>query len=253
MPADPREGQPVWIDYTCHEFESTTNFYSQIFGWEFNDQGPDFGHYNMITKDGVTIGGAMRALNMDGTPNPMIPATWTTYLHTEDISDVYAKALEAGAAPVAEPMAVGPLGQMAVITDPTGAGVGMWQPGEFSGFDTPLTPGTPVWFELITVNYSAANEFYGHVFSFEITPMGDFPYSTHGAGDDAVAGICDAREWVQNSYWRTYFNVEHADAAASKVTELGGKVLDGPEDSPYGRIVTVTDPEGATFQLQQNP
>ncbi|MDN5910313.1 MAG: hypothetical protein L0H76_12055 [Brevibacterium sp.] len=37
------------------------------------------------------------------------------------------------------------------------------------------------------------------------------------------------------------------------MAELGGKALAGPEDSPYGRIVTVTDPEGATFQLQQNP
>ena len=74
----------------------------------------------------------------------MIPAAWTTYLHTNDIANTYAAALTAGAAPVAEPMAVGPLCQMAVITDPTGAEVGMWQPGEFTGFDTPLTPGTPV-------------------------------------------------------------------------------------------------------------
>lgn len=127
MPTSPREGQPTWIDYTCQEFESTTNFYSEIFGWEFTDQGPDFGHYNMITKGGATVGGAMRAVHMDGTPNPLAPAMWTTYLHTDDISGVYAASLEAGAAPIAEPMAVGPLGQMAVITDPTGAGVGMWQ------------------------------------------------------------------------------------------------------------------------------
>ena len=104
----------------------------------------------------------------------------------------------------------------------------------------------------MTTNYQAANEFYGKVFSFDITLMEGFPYATHGEGDEAVAGICDASEWAQNSYWRAYFNVEDADAAAAKVTELGGTVLAGPEDSPYGRIVTVTDPEGATFQLQQN-
>src|SRR5699024_11488564 len=84
MPISPREGQPVWIDYTCQEFESTTEFYSEIFGWEFNDQGPDFGHYTMITKGGATVGGAMRAVNMDGTPNPLAPAMWTTYLRSEE-------------------------------------------------------------------------------------------------------------------------------------------------------------------------
>lgn len=253
MPENLREGQPVWIDYTCHDFESTTKFYTEIFGWKFEDQGPDFGHYNMITKEGAAVGGAMRAVNMDGTPNPMIPAMWTTYLHTNDIANTYAAALTAGAAPIAEPMSVGPLGQMAVITDPTGAGVGMWQPGEFTGFDTPLTPGTPVWFELMTLNYPVAQEFYRTVFSFDIVAMEGFPYSTHGTEKNAVAGICDASEWTQVSFWRDYINVEDTDATATRVAELGGKVLAGPEDSPYGRIATVTDPEGATFQLQQNP
>lgn len=253
MPENAREGQPVWIDYVCHDFEATTHFYTEIFGWDFVDQGADFGHYNMITKDGASVGGAMRAMNMDGSPNPTIPAMWTTYLHTAAIEDTYAAALTAGAAPIAAPMAVGPLGQMAVVTDPTGAEVGMWQPGEFSGFDTPLTPGTPVWFELMTVNYSVATEFYRNAFSFELTAMEGFPYSTHGNGDQAVAGICDASDWTQVSYWRNYINVEDADATAANVVELGGAVLAGPEDSPYGRIVTVTDPEGATFQLQQNP
>ncbi|MGC2939461.1 MULTISPECIES: VOC family protein [unclassified Brevibacterium] len=253
MPVNPREGQPIWIEYTCHEFESTTSFYSEIFGWEFTDQGPDFGHYNMITKDGSTIGGAMRAVNMDGTPNPMIPAMWTTYLKTADISAVYAKALEAGAAPIVDPLAVGPLGHMGVITDPTGAGVGLWQPGEFSGFDTPLTPGTPVWFELMTLNYPLALEFYRDVFSFDITEMEGYPYATHGADEDSVAGIFDASQWSQVSYWRYYINVEDTDATATRISELGGTILAGPESSPYGRIATVADPEGATLQLQQNP
>ncbi|MGO2642772.1 VOC family protein, partial [Brevibacterium aurantiacum] len=120
-------------------------------------------------------------------------------------------------------------------------------------FDIPLTPGTPVWFELMTLNYPFAQEFYRNVFSFDIVAMEGFPYSTHGAEENAVAGICDASEWTQVSFWRDYINVEDADATAARVAELGGKALAGPEDSPYGRIVTVTDPEGATFQLQQNP
>ncbi|MDN6191904.1 MAG: VOC family protein, partial [Brevibacterium sp.] len=91
------------------------------------------------------------------------------------------------------------------------------------------------------------------VFSFDIVAMEGFPYSTHGADENAVAGICDASEWTQVSFWRDYINVENTDATATRVAELGGKLLAGPEDSPYGRIATVTDPEGATFQLQQNP
>lgn len=253
MPDNFREGQPIWIDYVCQDFEAAQKFYSELFGWEFTDTGEDFGHYHMITMDGGNVGGAMRAMNMDGTPSPEMPTAWSTYLHTADIAATHQAALVAGASNVVEPMSVGPLGQMAVVVDPTGAAIGMWQPAEFTGFDTPLTPGTPVWFELMTRDFPAATEFYGSVFAFDITLMESFPYATHGADENAVAGICDASEWAQSSFWRTYFNVEDTEASATKVSELGGKVLAGPEDSPYGRIATVTDPEGATFQLQQNP
>ena len=42
------------------------------------------------------------------------------------------------------------------------------------------------------------------------------------------------------------------EAAKMAAEDFGGKVLDGPEDSEFGRIATVADPEGATFQLHQD-
>ena len=39
------------------------------------------------------------------------------------------------------------------------------------------------------------------------------------------------------------------ESALARVRELGGSVLDGPIDSPFGRITTIADPEGATFQI----
>ena len=40
-----------------------------------------------------------------------------------------------------------------------------------------------------------------------------------------------------------------ADASLAKVKELGGKIIDGPDDSPFGRIATIADPSGAQLQL----
>jgi hypothetical protein len=31
--------------------------------------------------------------------------------------------------------------------------------------------------------------------------------------------------------------------------ELGGKIIRGAEDTPYGRLATVDDPSGARFKL----
>ena len=74
MPENARQGQPVWIDYVCHDLETTKNFYARVFGWDIVDQGPDFGHYHQIMKGQHPVGGFMQAMNMDGSPNPSIPA-----------------------------------------------------------------------------------------------------------------------------------------------------------------------------------
>ena len=51
------------------------------------------------------------------------------------------------------------------------------------------------------------------------------------------------------SFWRIYFCVEDCDATVDRVKELGGALLDGPIDAPFGRIATLADPTGASFQV----
>lgn len=46
-----------------------------------------------------------------------------------------------------------------------------------------------------------------------------------------------------------YFNVADTDAAVARATEMGATLLMGPDDTPYGRLATLTDPTGATFKL----
>ena len=44
---------------------------------------------------------------------------------------------------------------------------------------------------------------------------------------------------------------ESADATVAAIEKAGGKLLDGPIDSPFGRVATVADPKGASFQINQ--
>ncbi|MGM7669640.1 VOC family protein [Microbacterium sp. A93] len=82
-------------------------------------------------------------------------------------------------------------------------------------------------------------------------------YANNHPGEAATAGLCGApRAWFPEgtpSFWRAYFIVEDADAAAEQVRQLGGTVVDGPMDTPFGRLATVVDPAGATFQIAQVP
>ena len=51
------------------------------------------------------------------------------------------------------------------------------------------------------------------------------------------------------SHWVPFFSVRDVDAAVAKVESLGGQVMTAAQDSPYGRMATVTDDQGCVFQV----
>lgn len=254
-----RNGSPIWMDLSTHDLKGTQAFYSELFGWNFTSQGDDFGGYNMITKDGANVGGAMSSLmGPDGpTEEPQHPTAWTVYLATDDIDAALAKATEQGATVLVPSMPVGPLGFMAILQDPAGAVLGLWQPGEFEGFDLPLTHGTPVWFEGMVPDFELALPFYQDTLDWDVQYMpgeegSTVRYATHGENGANGAGLCDTSAWGEiPAHWRMYVGVDNTDETLEKLKELGGTVLDGPMDSPFGRLATVADPQGATFQIIQ--
>ncbi len=50
-------------------------------------------------------------------------------------------------------------------------------------------------------------------------------------------------------HWMTYFTVDDVDAAAAKVTDLGGSISVPPQDIPVGRFSVVNDPQGGVFTI----
>jgi predicted enzyme related to lactoylglutathione lyase len=152
-------------------------------------------------------------------------------------------------------VAVGDLGTMAVVADPGGAGIGVWQPGLHQGFGVFGEPGAPSWFELHTRDYELAVAFYRNVFRWDTHSVGDTPefrYTTLKHGESWLAGIMDASAFLAEgspAHWSVYFGVEDADAALKRIVDLGGSIVAPAEDTPYGRLATATDPTGAQFKL----
>ena len=246
-------GTPIWIDLTVTDLERAKRFYSALFGWEFRDTGADFGHYQIMTKDGLDLGGAMaRQPGMDdGTPD-----AFAVYLATDDAAATADAATSAGGTVVVPVMQIGDQGAMLGVVGPDGAYVGAWQPGARAGIETVPGVGTPNWFELMSTDYDASVSFYGTAFGFTESRMpseaGMPRYSTHGSS----YGVCEAASWVPEgipSFWRVYFGVPDTDEAVALVQDLGGALLDGPIDSPFGRVATVADDQGVTFQIIEPP
>lgn len=255
-------GVPCWADLWTSDVEGARTFYRELFGWDAEDPMPEFGGYFNFLRSGAWIAGGMGDM---GEPDGdfFMPAnnTWKVYLAVDDIEATTAAAKRAGATILTECMAVGDLGKQVVLQDPTGAHLAFWQAGTHPGFTTLDEPGAPGWFELHTRDHAGAVAFYRDVLGIEVETVSDtdeFRYATLNgpSGCGQVAGIMDASHWLPDgvpAHWTLYWTTADADASVAKVTTLGGSVIQPAEDTPYGRIATVTDTTGSVFRLRTPP
>jgi predicted enzyme related to lactoylglutathione lyase len=82
--------------------------------------------YTMIAVGEGTGGGMMKH------PMPGLPSAWLAYVQVDDIHAATEKAKALGASIIREEMKVMDIGWLSIITDPTGAALGLWQPAKKS-------------------------------------------------------------------------------------------------------------------------
>jgi predicted enzyme related to lactoylglutathione lyase len=245
-----RDGMPCWIDLISSNPAKAAEFYSQLLGWVVEDMGPDYGNYTKFLKNGQAVAGLIGNSESSGFPDG-----WITYFAAGDLQAVTEKAGLAGAEVLVAPFAVSDQGSVAHLSDPSGATFGLWQGNKLRGFELHGEPGAAVWHELMTRQYRQCIDFYTRVLDWDPqveSDAEDFRYTTGLLDGDQQAGIMDAASFLPEgapSAWGVYFGVDNTDDAADRVPALGGTVIAEPEDSPYGRLCTATDPTGAGFKL----
>ncbi len=249
-------GTPSWVELSgTPDVDASASFYGALFGWEIPElpNTAEMGGYRRAKKDGQDVAGVMPKMEDDQ------PCFWATYVSVADAAATVAKAGEAGGQTIVEPMDVMDLGKMAVLTDPTGAVIGLWEPGTFAGAELVNEDGSFGWNELNTRDTAAAREFYGAVFGWTVEEqdmgeMGTY-YVWKGDGDATRGGMLDFSAMAPAEappHWLVYFTVPDADAAVATATGNGGSVINGPVDIPVGRLAILQDPHGAVFAVM-NP
>lgn len=248
-------GTPCWIDLMSSDTKAAAAFYNAVFGWQVDvNDDPQYGGYGIFSKYDAPVAGVMAA--QEGNP---VQNAWSVYLSTDDIAATSAKVEAAGGTIALPAMAVGPQGQMAFVVDPAGAFVGLWQADQHVGFDRSWRPGTPVWFESMSRDFAKAVPFYTDVFGLTAQVQGDsdeFRYSTLNRGGEDLAGLMDADGFLPEgvpSFWQLYIDSADVDATLAAITANGGTVDRPAEDTPYGRMASVSDPLGATFCVITRP
>ena len=175
-----------------------------------------------------------------------VPPSWTTYVNVEDADAVAAKVSPNGGNVLMGPMDVMDVGRMAIVADPVGAVIGIWQAGTHKGAGLVNEPNTYCWSELVTTDLPGAKAFYASVFGWGAESHGEdeSAYVEWKLSGRSIGGLMLKPPTIPAEvppYWGVDFVVDDADRAAARVGELGGSVMMGPTDiepgdSPSRRI-----------------
>jgi uncharacterized protein len=267
-------GVPCWVDTSQPDPQAAVDFYSALFGWEFENVLPadSPGKYFVARQRGRDVAAV-------GSIPEALPATamWNTYVWVESADETAAKVQAAGGRVVMEPFDVMDSGRMAVFTDPEGAACCVWQAKEHKGARIVNEPVSLTFNGLNTRDVDGAKSFYGVVFGWTTLALdGAEMWMLAGYGDHLERDNPDLRKQVAEvggprgfedvvasinpipddqaatpPHWSVTFSVDDTDATAAKATELGGKVLVPPFDAPWSRLTIIGDPQGATFIASQ--
>jgi len=112
-------GNPfVHIELNTDDVETAKQFYKKLFDWKLSDAGMG---YTLLDVGKRGAGGGMQKK-----PMPEAPNNWLPYVEVDDVQKTLAKAEQAGARVIAPFMAIGDMGAIAVLADPTGTAFGIW-------------------------------------------------------------------------------------------------------------------------------
>jgi predicted enzyme related to lactoylglutathione lyase len=242
-------GTPCWVDLSTSSVDAAGTFYATLFGWEISPvDDPNAGGYTMLLKDGKPVA-ALSPLQHEGQP----PA-WTTYVSVEDADKTTEIAQSAGGTVIAAPFDVFDAGRMAILADPAGAMVALWQGNTMKGASIVDEPGSFSWAELSSRDTAKAEAFYTQVFGWAAytNDMGGMTYTEFKVGDKSVAGMMAMNPEVPAqvpSYWMPYFEAHDIDASFAEAKALGATPIMGVETMPQLRFAILRDPQGATFGL----
>ncbi|MEV0592169.1 VOC family protein [Nonomuraea cavernae] len=241
-------GSPCWIELDSPNLEAAKRFYGGLFGWEFQEQVPEYIFCQVGGRNVAGIGALM---------GEAVTSAWIPYFQVRDCEAAVRSVELAGGTVLMPPVDVAPQGQMARFSDPSGAAFAIWCPAGIRGVDLVNEPGSLAWIELYVPDTTAIRGFYESVFGwrFEDRRMEDTTYpliSPAGSDRDADSSVGGLAPLDPGDlpHWLAYFEVSDCDAAVAGCRELGGMVHAPAQDvKGVGRMALLADPHDAGFAV----
>jgi uncharacterized protein len=247
-------GSFSWAELATTDPIAAKRFYTSLFGWSIEDNpfgpGPE-DIYTRLQQTKKDVG-ALYPMRPEQRQQG-VPPNWLPYVAVTSADEAAKKVKQLGGKILMEPLDVMTFGRMAVLEDPAGATLALWEAREHIGAQRVNEPGAFCWMELLTSDAKATARFYSDLFGWTAKESTvDNSYTEFWQGESPVGGQMPIKpEWGRvPPHWTVYWQVEDVDATTKKATSLGARVLSGPQDIPtVGRFSSLQDPQGASFSI----
>ncbi|MGY4606194.1 putative enzyme related to lactoylglutathione lyase [Bradyrhizobium sp. USDA 4474] len=243
----------VWYELLTTDMRSASAFYAGVVGWAEKDASSPELAYTLLTAGGTPTVGLMdlpeEGVRMGATPR------WLGYVAVDDMDARVAQIRRLGGA-ILVSATDSNIGRIAVVADPQGATFALvtgltYRQSQHSALEQ---PGRVGWHELLAEDRSKVFPFYRKLLGWQQASAEADPasvYELFSVAGETIGGMLTKLPSVPQPCWLHYFNVEDIGAAARRVHDGGGRVLQHPIALPDGGwIVRCVDPQGALFALQ---
>ena len=246
MPA----GSFVWYELMSTDVAAAKTFYSKVVGWTSEDLPMPESTYTLLRVAQTQVGGMMPIPKDAAGMRPC----WMGYVSVDDVDAGAVKVQRLGGEVHKAPTDIPNVGRFAVVTDPQGAAFYIFKSAQSGEPVASNDAGHIGWRELHSNDWPAAFKFYSEMFgwtkgdSVDMGPMGSYQLFKIGGEDKGAMFNSTAAQTAR--FWLFYFIAGDIDAAAKRVTDNGGKIVQGPTPVPGDRfVVQASDPQGAMFAL----
>ena len=118
-------GQFCWVDLAATDASRARDFYTELFGWGAVIQPANGGTFLRFTQGGRDVGSAYQIR-----PSALeagMGSHWTAYVRVDDAMSAAQRARELGGRVAVEPFVVDGIARIALLVDPVGAVLGVWE------------------------------------------------------------------------------------------------------------------------------
>lgn len=119
----PKHGEFCWTEIVINDTESCKKFYTNVFGWEFNQSQAVEGEMEYLEYNvpgGYPMGGLFK-MTKEMFGEEMPPPHFMNYIAVDDVDATASKAFDLGGTIVVPPTDIPNVGRFAMIKDPTSA------------------------------------------------------------------------------------------------------------------------------------